>query len=508
MSVSAYWQQLASQALFGAGRQPLPPPPEALVRLLGQNEGRSAEASLLNAAVLSRGYLDAGSLPDTDIRPAPAAAPAETLAYAGGAARDLLSQLIATKQWALLPEWFERAAARGLLVPAPLLPGLFELGRQHRDWRGFMLPALGQRGRWLAQHHPEANWVRDSDNPDGAAADDEGVWRHGSLEQRAAWLTRARRRDPAAARALLEAVLPQERAEARDALLAALKEGLGDDDEPFLENLLGDRSRNVRVSVAQLLAQLPASRWNQRMLARAALWLQYDAAAKTLTVTPPSECPPDLRRDGVDPQPPHRQGERAWWMQQALTFLSPELLARHLGLPKTALMTLALASDWSTPLLHGFHDAALLHRDGEVAAAILAKHSFTVSLFPLLDLARQRERLTTILAEARRDGPDTLRQREAALQSYAGEWDAELTGLLLDSVWADDHPNYHYYPIYYLLERLAPRLEPATVLAQFNALSPERRERLANLAAMLGNIADLRRRLALAFPEPLLESPR
>ena len=74
---------------------------------------------------------------------------------------------------------------------------------------------------------------------------------------RVAFLREERRKDPAAARALLEAVFKSEPAAMRAELLAALDVGLRADDLPFLESLSLDRAESVRSVASRLSAMVP-----------------------------------------------------------------------------------------------------------------------------------------------------------------------------------------------------------------------------------------------------------
>ena len=74
---------------------------------------------------------------------------------------------------------------------------------------------------------------------------------------RKAALAELRRRDPAAARTLLEAKLANEGADARLRLLGLLATGLSDADIPFLESIVtADRAPKVKALAATLLARL------------------------------------------------------------------------------------------------------------------------------------------------------------------------------------------------------------------------------------------------------------
>jgi len=87
---------------------------------------------------------------------------------------------------------------------------------------------------------------------------------------RVAFLRDQRRKDPAAARALLEGVFMAEPAPSRAALLEGLDVGLGLDDLPFLEGVAKDRADSVRAVAAGLMARVPGTTAYDTRLAEAA----------------------------------------------------------------------------------------------------------------------------------------------------------------------------------------------------------------------------------------------
>ena len=87
---------------------------------------------------------------------------------------------------------------------------------------------------------------------------DEAGWAALTPAPRAAWLRRRRHADPAAARALLVAAWPAEKADVRARLLGAMDVRLGPDDVEFLGALDKDRSAPVREIAKRLRARAGA----------------------------------------------------------------------------------------------------------------------------------------------------------------------------------------------------------------------------------------------------------
>lgn len=128
-------------------------------------------------------------------------------------------------------------AARGFVVhPADWLP----TGRD--DW------APDVYAPWIAWADADAR-----DAPEALTAE---TWADWSWAERKAALVDLRRRDPAAARALIAAKSGGEAAERRLALVQILEVRLGGDDLAVLASFASDRSDRVRLAAARLAARL------------------------------------------------------------------------------------------------------------------------------------------------------------------------------------------------------------------------------------------------------------
>ncbi len=175
----------------------------------------------------------------------------------------------------LARQWVEEAGRRGYGVPFECASRLAEAYRA----KGLPLPEI-----------PFAAWrAWDGRAESDPAADFEAA----TGAERAKALRAWRRLDPAAARealagdggegreALAAAGLPQgflrESASNRATLLACLAEGLGPDDEPFLQAAIQDRSAEVRAAAGALLAALPGSAYGQVLAESARRHVRFDS---------------------------------------------------------------------------------------------------------------------------------------------------------------------------------------------------------------------------------------
>lgn len=120
------------------------------------------------------------------------------------------------------------------------------------DW----MPAQSDAGRVPDVYLPWLGWLEDQPSHGDDDELTEATWDEFFPAERRALLMQLRERDPAAARALIEAKAGGEAAERRLALISVLEVRLSEDDGPFLKSLASDRSGKVKALAAGYLARL------------------------------------------------------------------------------------------------------------------------------------------------------------------------------------------------------------------------------------------------------------
>jgi hypothetical protein len=278
----------------------------------------------------------------------------------------------------LLPQWLGAARAEGYAAPPELLPALLDAARARTDLRPDALALAGPRGLWLAGLNPDWKFALRA-GPAGAAPGTAGgedpetvrrLWDEGLFAERVALLTRMRLAEPAAALELLDSTWRGERAEDRLMFLDSLRTGLGPADEPFLEEALSDRSRNVRATAAELLSALPGSALAGRMAARARACVRLGPDG--ITVEAPHACDAEMERDGVARKPPSGRGERAWWLGQLVDAAPLSTWPEHFGgRNPEQIIALPVPDDWQADLHAAWCRAAVRQRDPRWARALL-----------------------------------------------------------------------------------------------------------------------------------------
>ncbi|MBT2455116.1 DUF5691 domain-containing protein, partial [Streptomyces sp. ISL-86] len=322
-----------------------------------------------------------------------------TAAGSGGGRRGTAPDLTE-----LLPQWLAAAGRHGYRAPAALVPALLDAARARTDLRPQALALAGVRGLWLARLNPDWRFALRGgvggagelpDVTDGAGV--ERLWQEGLFAERVALLGAVRAQDAAAAPRLLATTWATERAEDRLMFLDSLRVGLSEGDEPFLEAALGDRSRNVRATAAELLSALPGSALAGRMAERALACVGPEG------VTPPAECDAGMLRDGVVKRPPAGRGERAWWLGQ-LVEAAPLSCWRERfgGLGPAEILAIPVAEGWAEELHAAWCRAAVRQRDPEWSKALLGAASAPPAAGPGTASIAERAKLLSILPDGER----------------------------------------------------------------------------------------------------------
>ncbi|MGA5063003.1 DUF5691 domain-containing protein [Streptomyces exfoliatus] len=405
------WEELVTSALLGTDRRP----PAGLA---GTAAG-DLPGALLDAAALHTVRRRAG------LRPGPAApppdpAPEDPRRPLPPAARRRLDQLLAGRAAPspagrrgaapdlaeLLPQWLALANERGYKAPAAGLPALLDAARARTDLRPQALRLAGPRGLWLARLNPEWRFALRGAGAGGslpAPGDREGVralWDEGLFAERVALLSVVRAEDPAAGLALLASTWSAERAEDRLMFVDSLRSGLSAADEEFLEAALGDRSRNVRATAAELLSALPASAFAGRMAARAVTCVGLDRTAEspTIIVEAPHECDTAMQRDGLVASPPAGRGERSWWLGQLVEAAPLSCWPLQFrGRGPEEIVALPVADDWRDELHAAWCRAAVRQRDAAWSRALLGSPATPPATGPgTASLAERAQLLSTL----------------------------------------------------------------------------------------------------------------
>lgn len=419
-TTATLWEELVTSALLGTDRRT--PPADIMV------PGKEAPLALLDAAALHTVRRRAGLLP-APAAELPGRAPHDGRRTLPEKAGKRLAQLLADRSapsgggrrgtapdlTELLPQWLAAANGHGYAVPAAALPALLDAARGRTDLRPQALAFAGPRGLWLARLNPDWKFALrgasgGSALPDLADAEAVGrLWDEGLFAERVALLGAVRARDARAAPELLASTWSAERAEDRLMFLDSLRTGLSAADEPFLEQALADRSRNVRSTAAELLSALPGSALALRMATRAATCVSLDRGAggpgggPAVVVEAPHECDADMQRDGVTPVPPAGRGERSWWLGQLVEAAPLATWPDRLGGRTPAqIVALPVLDDWADELHAAWCRAAVRQQDAAWSAVLLGPPAVSPAAGPGASSIAERAKLLAALPAGER----------------------------------------------------------------------------------------------------------
>lgn len=362
------WKDYVTVALLGSGKATRPNLPAQLGSALGEATALDDESRFLTEAGALALWRRCGWKPRRNELPVYPSEP-ETTAAISDASVGHLRAMLGGRCAAVLPEWLEEVTRLGRHTPPEYLPVLLDRARQDRAIRPLVMGSGGRRAVWLAAQND--SWAFGS-------TESAELWETGNRDQRIAILHSIRARAPAEARARIEGVWQSEPAEVRAAFIAQLETNLSDDDQPFLECVLDDRSKEVRRAAVDLLARLASSPFSARMIARATPLVHFNRggllARASLEVTLPGEPDASAIRDGLDPKalgPQKQLGEKAALLVLILSAMPLRHWTETLRQTPAALLKAAEKDEFASALATGWAWAALRQRDSGWAEALI-----------------------------------------------------------------------------------------------------------------------------------------
>lgn len=377
------WQDLVKTAVVGTQRQQMKnfSQENQLGEVLSRLDSNDKEGSLLSAAGAIYLYQKAGKLAAIDNKKTLETCDLDDLPYCSQLSEQHLGMILSGGDSRALPEWLKLLAEAKKVISPKYLPELLALGKRNNHLRKDILPVLGKRGFWLAAQNPEWNYA--------VGEDADQIWKNGSLEARIKLLKELRQSEPEKGRSThqrcgrsqLQNIWSKERAQERASLLEVLEVALSVDDEPFLEDALEDRSKQVRDVAARLLAQIPESKLVQRMIERVRPLLSLNN--KGIEVVLPQKCTLEMTQDGIDESKYIPSlGEKASLLLQMLSCVPPSIWSDDWKKTPDELLKIIENSKWKKLLLEAWATATVKSKDIVWAEALLKS---SVSLYKNLN---------------------------------------------------------------------------------------------------------------------------
>jgi hypothetical protein len=403
---NTHWEATVSAALLGVNnRRPaqLDADPVIAKYLSAQQDPATA---VLHTAALTATARNASGPPrveataiaeaPADDRPELSETAARALAHALEAAAPLRYRML------------RRVAEAHRRPPAAMLVPLLRTALRDTAAREAVVRIVGARGAWIAEKTSDIGWsglllAELYGTPEGNSDRDEQLWTHGIVAQRVMYLTGLRRRDPAAALALLTGGWRSETGPDREQLLSALETGLSAADEPFLEACLRDSRKKVRATAQRQLALIPESGLQRRLQTLVAPHVRLGRSllrATTLTFTTPSgdelaAASADRygistagNASGANSNGVNTNGanSKQWVTAQLLGRITLPFWEAHLGAAPEKIVS-AVSLEDAVRVIPALSEAALVQGDRRWATALLKHPTAPVSLFAIADPA-------------------------------------------------------------------------------------------------------------------------
>jgi hypothetical protein len=371
------WDELVSAAILGTANKPLRLDAEspALEELLGGLDLSEPDASLLAMAGAVSIWQAAGASLQRNAKPLAEPCELDTLPALGRRPSHYLSLLLQGHHKELLPEFLTAAAARAKRVSPELLPALLDSACNDRRLAGLARAVMGRRGEWLALK--QTKW-RTAFSPI-----DETVWDTGGKDERMALLVELRGVNPARGRELVASTWSGEPPKDKTVFLSAFEDGLGPEDQPFLEEALADKSVEVRRQATNLLSQLGGSRLAKAIAELAASMVSFK---KRLLGKPKLEIdfPEDIQKRLKDskaeltPVPAagafKSLGEKARILYQLVSATAPAFWSERFAVKPEEFIEASANSEWDQAIFGGLITAAGRRVDAAWNEAILKRY--------------------------------------------------------------------------------------------------------------------------------------
>lgn len=319
---------LLESAILGLDRHPLP---ADAPKIPGDDDALTLLRALSHQYFLEKG---ASMLPVLPISlPSPDSGNSKTPHHE---ASQILYRILRGPYEYLLDEYLDLLTVTEHHIPPFALPDLLDKAVTDPDFAQKIRPLAGSRGRWLSEQVPRWAVL--------FAEIDPGRWPVAGFHERIQILRQIRKKNPSEAIALLQSTWPTEGWQERQAFLKTLEKGLSPADEPFLEDCLKDKRKEVRKEAAHLLAQIPQSVLSGRLQNFARSWIQPGGL-----LSPPNELSAEVLKIGLE----HAGHSKASWIRYIVGHIDPNYWASEFSTSPSEWMKHLQGTDWYEPAMEG-----------------------------------------------------------------------------------------------------------------------------------------------------------
>jgi len=362
------WEALSKIALLGTDRTAISPELLQQLQTLGIPPDMDPAMMVIKAAAILQAQRKAGLITPKWTDQIPSMDFSKTEMHASSRSSRHLQLILDDTHAAALEEFLQLMHTSGKTIAPLFIPILLELALTDGAIRGFILPLIGERGKWLVGQNPK--WAVHF------APAQLDSWETASLEERLFIFHQLRINQPQEALALLTKDWAELESKNKGAFLSKMQTGLSNSDESFLEDCLYETRKEIRQLAANLLARLPNSALSQRMWERIQDFVQIkknQLKKEQAIITLPDNIDETMLRDGIDPRHQWKSGGlKASRLGQMIAVVPPKRWEKEFSKKPVELIQLFLQSDWAVLFLQAFSQAAILHQDQEWMEAILS----------------------------------------------------------------------------------------------------------------------------------------
>jgi len=421
------WNEIIHTAMLGTDKKAISVDTLAddlseAATLINSNTNTDKEEKFLQLASVIFNYRQSGALPlykeEINLQPAST----EEKEYCSIEAMQALQDILSEESIPLLKFWLRHCNGRQRIVNPAIIPNLFSIAMQNKSLQLPVANCCGKRGEWLARFNDAWNFSV-SELP-------EQIWQTGTTEQRKSILKDTRKINPQLAREWLIQTWPQEDAAARISLLELLNENIGEEDIPFLEQVLSDKSKKVKEEALNLLKQIPSSpivQLYQRVIQQAISMKKEKTllglSSKTvLNFTLAGTINEEVFKSGIQKLSSQKDtSDERFIIYQLLSQVPPSFLETHLGATPLEIIRWFSNSEDGEKLLPAIGLAAGRFKDKTWANHIINDdHRIYLDLIPLLPYNTREKYLLAHFDNAAETIVNVISREE-------NEWSAELT---------------------------------------------------------------------------------
>jgi hypothetical protein len=457
---------------------------------------QNQEEVFLQTAALVYNYRQCGFMPMRKEAVSISRAEEEVRGYVSTLAHHVLYDILVTGSISLLQFWLEHCVRVQKIVQPEAIPILMETATKHRSIRPLAYDCCGKRGAWLIQFNSDWESLDTSSN--------EQLWLTGTLHQRTKMLAELRIIDREKTIALLRETWTQENAATRTEFVQQLSINAGDDDLPFVEELLKDKSVKVKDEAIKILKKIPGSSIVQLYwgLLKPSVGLKKEKgllgfnSKMVLDILPIKVVDNFIYGTGIEKMSSEKNvSEADFLVYQLLRSVPPSFFEQHLALGKGELLKLLQQHSKGRELLSALALGAIRFNDIEWLRIIVGIpgwpfYADAISLLP------QNE--AEVYAAAHLENDAHAAEIVRKVSDLKNEWSLVLTNNILRFT-ARNPYQYNrgfYNQIIHLL--------PTSTISELDKCSPNEghlKTMWANLSAFIAELLTLKLRVLKSFDD-------